>query len=588
MSASLFGTGGVVNVNVNGTLVPQSFTATAGQTLFTLTGWTYTVGTNSLIVFINGQKQVVNRDYTETSTNSFTLFEGCVAGDFVDVIGFPAVNLDAAGVLGTLIALNAASGAGIVSYSDAVTYAAYTVGAKLNALNVLTSTLPPLTGARSSPNTNFDWFTADFSITKIHAPGKVSLNNDLYDVWNTKFSSLMTGGITYVDATNGNDTTGTGAINAPYATIDKAIRNVNSGLVYVMPGTYSSTGFRYTDTQGNRPKMIVAPYGGVKITTSGDTLSAATFVANGTFPNTYETTLVSANWVTRVLDNFATDELGLPYPIQKYSSIATVDASGYGWWYDSSTKKLYVRIGTLNVNTVKSRLSAIYATGGDNSLLVLSASLYLENIILDGYVYALKSAGQAIPQVWLKNCTVRYAESNSRNVFGGYCYSQRCTYYRSAADHANYNISDGTTARGVEINDTTLYAGDIHSYGSGATQPNNPISISQNKNSSSNHDSYVVRINGIHTKSYGPVLADTDTSYTWNLGVTTEYSYATGTSKYGLIVQGAAARAWVDCCDISAGSSGINADSSAIIYNYNSSGSKVASSGGSFSTYYPV
>lgn len=94
MAASLFGTGETVNVNVNGTLVPQSFTATAGQTVFNLYGWTYTVGTNSLLVFINGQRQVVTRDFTETSSASFTLLEGCVAGDYVDVIGFPQVTLE--------------------------------------------------------------------------------------------------------------------------------------------------------------------------------------------------------------------------------------------------------------------------------------------------------------------------------------------------------------------------------------------------------------------------------------------------------------------------------------------------------------
>lgn len=95
MAASLFGTGGTVNVNVNGTLVPQSFVATDGQVLFNLSGWTYVPGTNSLLVFINGQRQVVSRDFTETSTSSFTLLEGCVAGDFVDVIGFPEINLTA-------------------------------------------------------------------------------------------------------------------------------------------------------------------------------------------------------------------------------------------------------------------------------------------------------------------------------------------------------------------------------------------------------------------------------------------------------------------------------------------------------------
>lgn len=95
MSTSLFGVGASVNVNVNGTLVPQSFVGTAGQTLFNITSFIYTPGTNSLLVFINGQRQITGRDFVETSTSSFTLVEGVVAGDFVDIIGFPMVNLTA-------------------------------------------------------------------------------------------------------------------------------------------------------------------------------------------------------------------------------------------------------------------------------------------------------------------------------------------------------------------------------------------------------------------------------------------------------------------------------------------------------------
>ena len=72
MSTSLFGTGNSINVNVNCTLIPQSFVATASQTLFTLTNFSYTVGTNSLLVWINGQKQQLPRDFTETSSSSLT------------------------------------------------------------------------------------------------------------------------------------------------------------------------------------------------------------------------------------------------------------------------------------------------------------------------------------------------------------------------------------------------------------------------------------------------------------------------------------------------------------------------------------
>jgi len=96
MTASLFGTGNSnVNVNVNGTLVPQTFVATGGQTLFNLTGFSYVVGTNSLLVFVNGEKKSISRDFTETSSTSFTLLVPATVGDIVDVIGFPQTNLTA-------------------------------------------------------------------------------------------------------------------------------------------------------------------------------------------------------------------------------------------------------------------------------------------------------------------------------------------------------------------------------------------------------------------------------------------------------------------------------------------------------------
>ena len=440
---------------------------------------------------------------------------------------------------------------------------------------------------RAVPHANFNWFAADFTITACAGPGRAAVQQDIYDVWMAKYAGAMTGGTTYVDGTNGSDGN-VGNITAPWQTIDKAIRTSASGLVHVMPGTYDATGFRYTDTEGAKPKMLVAPFGGVTIRISGDTVSGATFAANGSYPNVWETTLVTANHVTRLLRTDRLDASGLPTPMPKQASLVGVNDAGYGWWYDSATSKLYVRDGTLNINsTVKASLQAVYATGGDNALLVQSAKLYLQNITLLRYPWALKVVGQAAPEIWLKNCAVRYAESTSRLVQGGGCYSQGGTYYRSAADHANYTSASGTTAYGVEINDTTLFAGDVDTFGAGATQPTNPVSTAQNKNSSSNHDGYVVRINGTHTGSYGPVIADTNGSYSWSLGTHAGYSYATGATRYGFIVQGSLAREWFDGCSTN-GNSGFNADTSAIGYTFNAAGAQVTSASGTFSAYVPA
>lgn len=442
--------------------------------------------------------------------------------------------------------------------------------------------------ARTAPHANFSFFTSDFTVTRCSGPGQAAVLQDLRDVWTTKYSGFMTGGIVYVDGTNGNDANA-GGITTPWQTIDKALRTSNSGMVLVMPGNYESTGFRYTDTQGDRPKMLIAPYGGVTIWTSGDTVSSATWTANGTHPNVYETTLITANHVIRVLRSDQTDLLNLATPMPKCASLADVNNQGYGWWYDPTTKKLYVRDGLLNINTVvKASLQAIYAPSGDNQLLVYSSKLYLENITLLQYPFVLKVAGQAVPEVWLKNCTVRYAESHSRTVQGGGSYSQGCTYYRSTADHANYTTASGTTAYGVEINDTTYFAGDVDTFGSGATQPTNPISTAQNKNSSSNHDGYVVRINGNHSGSYGPVIADTNNSYTWNLGTQTNYSYATGASRYGFLTQGANARSWLDGCSAGFGNGGVNSDILAVVSYFNAFGNRAATNSGIFAVYVPT
>lgn len=64
----------------------QSFTATQGQTLFTLTNFNYSQNTNNLSVFVNGNKQLVNINYAESTINTFTFTSGLNSGDIVEAI----------------------------------------------------------------------------------------------------------------------------------------------------------------------------------------------------------------------------------------------------------------------------------------------------------------------------------------------------------------------------------------------------------------------------------------------------------------------------------------------------------------------
>ena len=68
------------------TTLEQSFTATQGQTVFTLTNFDYSPGTNNLAVFVNGSKQVSGTNYIETNVNTVTFTTGLNAGDVVEFL----------------------------------------------------------------------------------------------------------------------------------------------------------------------------------------------------------------------------------------------------------------------------------------------------------------------------------------------------------------------------------------------------------------------------------------------------------------------------------------------------------------------
>ncbi len=57
--------------------------ATAGQTLFTISTFTYDIGSNKLLTYVNGILQSTPENYSETSTSSITFSAGLDAGDRV-------------------------------------------------------------------------------------------------------------------------------------------------------------------------------------------------------------------------------------------------------------------------------------------------------------------------------------------------------------------------------------------------------------------------------------------------------------------------------------------------------------------------
>ena len=87
-------------------VVRDSQVATAGQTIFNL-GNTYQIGSENAAVFVNGLRQRVGDDYSETSTTRITFTYGLQVGDEVDIY------------IGQQLGSLTAAAASLVSVSDA-------------------------------------------------------------------------------------------------------------------------------------------------------------------------------------------------------------------------------------------------------------------------------------------------------------------------------------------------------------------------------------------------------------------------------------------------------------------------------------
>ena len=549
---------------------------------------------------------------------------------------------------------SATAGAGLVGYSDARAYATGTVGNELLQAAILRA-------GRSAPHANFTWFTDDFTIAGCAGPGRAVVAEDIYDVFKSKFSGNISSNTVYVHP-SGSDANSGASWRSAYLTLSKALRSVACGVIYVWPGTYALSDFRYSDTHGDHAKLVIAPFGNVIVRVVGDLASSKTWTLDGDFGGQWNACITTASVKPiRVLKTnvYTPDGDYLPMPI--VADRATMGAtSNFGWTYEptvsqlltvttngtntvtcASTKNLCVGmtlsghadvtgrtvtavttntsfvmdgvaagshagIGitaagavltikdsmSANVESNKANYDVVYGdAGGDNRILLLSSTSYWEGITLYGYFSPLVQGGQATPQLWLKNCRMLYGNTSHLLVQGAYCYTQDCLSAYGNADGANYNVESGITSRGVEINYTTRWMGDPFTYGGGASQPLNPISTGQNKNGSSNHDSYLVRVNGSHKESFGPVIGDTASSFTWNLGVSAGHCALDPNTwptyiRAGFIVQGGSA--WLDGCEAHGQDYSFQADSSASVHTFNTFGTTVTTTGGSFAEYLPA
>lgn len=108
MSASIWEPGATVPVvDPNSTVKVEAFVATAAQTLFNLTLFTYVPSADALEVYKNGLK-LPKADVTETSTSSFTI-AACVGGEVIEAVGNTVVASASGSAAAALVSQNAAA-----------------------------------------------------------------------------------------------------------------------------------------------------------------------------------------------------------------------------------------------------------------------------------------------------------------------------------------------------------------------------------------------------------------------------------------------------------------------------------------------
>ena len=101
-----------INANLNYVVGEETQTATQSQVLFTLASITYTVGTNTLAVYVNGSKQINTVNYSESSSNSVLFLTGLNVGDVVNFITSVTLSV---GVGASSLIIYTPAGAGAVT-----------------------------------------------------------------------------------------------------------------------------------------------------------------------------------------------------------------------------------------------------------------------------------------------------------------------------------------------------------------------------------------------------------------------------------------------------------------------------------------
>lgn len=355
----------------------------------------------------------------------------------------------------------------------------------------------------SLPTALTSWLPANTKVYGTGSLGRAFTTLGVEDLWKTQ----EVAGIVnyYVDGVNGLDSNN-GAVNAPFKTIGAAIAAGSVGVIWVKPGTYYESLGNVIGTTVQRDIQI-RTFTGNQDVLIRNTFDPAALVWTLETGSTYKATISST--VYRVLDLSLTDVLGDRKDFKKQTSIANVNANPGSWYYDSGTGIVYVR----RFSNTAPGSDILIPKASTNCQINANRALFLRNLTFEGGGgLAALTDGTSRPRFYLLNCIIKYAANDGVRTLGGSCYSQGCIVARSGLDNFNYHDSGSLLSRAVEIDCVSYGAGDLAAKGDSV--------VGDTQNASSMHDAgSILRINGRYYDSYGPVIPDTSSAVSYNVGV---------------------------------------------------------------------
>jgi hypothetical protein len=326
----------------------------------------------------------------------------------------------------------------------------------------------------------------------------------------------------FVDPVLGSDTTGTGRLHLPFATLKKAVKT-GLGTIWLKPGRYTEKlDIRNSDRQlgsGESRAMMIKSWGAdgkVIFVGAGQQPSQMTWTANGMLWEATPSGGETAQLILYIAD-------GKEIPIQYVTSVAAITARGYGWYQDPTSKKITIRYENRNISTDKAKFEIIYQTPGPS--LLWGAKLYIQGVTFRGGTQIdITYQGDVRPVVYFKNCRFEYIAGANVHTEGAICFTQNCVSRRSLVnDGFNYydSVASGSTPGGIatqalEVDNICIDNGVPQCMGFVNYVDNQP----RNKQGSSGHNSALIcRINGLYAGNYGQNIADTGlASSTWMVG----------------------------------------------------------------------